>query len=698
MQTAIFRFCLALIGAGASSSDTNAGDLFEGDGKKPIARIVELLQGMSEKLELEQKADQELKEKFDCWCKSNDKDKKEAIAAGKEKVASLTQLIEELSPKIEGLGEQIRTATQEKNANVAALDTAKALRAKQLQSFKADEADLLGQISKLANAKATMEQHANSTGLLQGAVSSKQLKEVASVLRQGIDSRGALAYSKLSRADRLSVDAFIANPIPQSKGSLFLQQPENADFGAVYGILRTMADDFSEDLQKEVDEEKANKQSHEELMTAKTKELNANAAEISSKTKAKTDSQQTLAKSKQSLKVTKKSLAEDIKFQAAVEKRCSGNDMQYEVRMQDRAEEMEAVSKTVEVLMGDDARSLLRNSVSFLQDSSKSQSARVRAAGDLLVAAGQKLGMKELVTLGLESKIDSFTKVKKAIENMVTALKTKQKDEVQQRDLCTAELNKNELAKEDKKQFKETVEGDIQALKTTIANYGNSIKSLKAEIAEMQKQVQVAAQARQKENVEFQTDTEEQTQTQAILRKAVKFLKNVYGKGVSAVQTSFVQIAAHESKEDPAEMALGAPEDFKQYKKNSGGLGAVSLIETIIEDSKKLQAEAAHDEQEAQTAYEAFVKSTAASIKTKTSELDGATMDKAEAKSDLSEADSSRDATIEELETLHQTEMTLHKQCDFFVANFDVRQKAMSQEMEALAQAKGILGGADFKA
>jgi len=159
-----------------------------------------------------------------------------------------------------------------------------------------------------------------------------------------------------------------------------------------------------------------------------------------------------------------------------------------------------------------------------------------------------------------------------------------------------------------------------------------------------------------------------------------------------------VQVQSHAGREDPEQMALGAPEDFKEYKKNSGGLGAVSLIETIIEDSKKLQAEAVQDEQEEQTTYESFVVSTGDSIKAKTAELRGAEKDKAEAKSDLAEEDSTREATIDELEKLHDTEMNLHKECDFFLANFEVRQKARLQEMEALAQAKGILGGADFAA
>ena len=38
--------------------------------------------------------------------------------------------------------------------------------------------------------------------------------------------------------------------------------------------------------------------------------------------------------------------------------------------------------------------------------------------------------------------------------------------------------------------------------------------------------------------------------------------------------------------------------------------------------------------------------------------------------------------------------MALHEECDFFVKNFEVRQKALTDEIEALGQAEAILSGA----
>jgi hypothetical protein len=51
------------------------------------------------------------------------------------------------------------------------------------------------------------------------------------------------------------------------------------------------------------------------------------------------------------------------------------------------------------------------------------------------------------------------------------------------------------------------------------------------------------------------------------------------------------------------------------------------------------------------------------------------------------------DSTNTELEQLANEKADLHKSCDFTVKNFDIRQEARDQEVEAIRQAKAILSG-----
>ena len=228
---------------------------------KPIAKVVSLLESMSAKLEEDQKADEDMKEKLDCWCKKNSQEKLDAAEAAREKVEGLTTLVSELGPKIDELGTEIRSATQELNKNKATLETAATIRAEQVKNFKEDEASLTDSINGVEKAKIAL--NASSTAEMQSVYSASlvqqpEMRKVADNLQKVLQGRGAASYSKLSNGDKMILDDFIKRPVQFLKRTSFLQKSKDPSSSSIVGILQAMADDFSEDLQKEVDEEKAN--------------------------------------------------------------------------------------------------------------------------------------------------------------------------------------------------------------------------------------------------------------------------------------------------------------------------------------------------------------------------------------------------------------------------------------------------------
>ena len=62
------------------------------------------------------------------------------------------------------------------------------------------------------------------------------------------------------------------------------------------------------------------------------------------------------------------------------------------------------------------------------------------------------------------------------------------------------------------------------------------------------------------------------------------------------------------------------------------------------------------------------------------------------------QAETDLSSTQVELEQLANFKADLHKSCDFVLKNFEIRQEARDEEIEALRQAKAILSGADFNA
>merc|ERR1712190_691358 len=133
------------------------------------------------------------------------------------------------------------------------------------------------------------------------------------------------------------------------------------------------------------------------------------------------------------------------------------------------------------------------------------------------------------------------------------------------------------------------------------------------------------------------------------------------------------------------------------YKNNAANGGVMSLIQQIIADAKAMEAEAIRSEEDAQKAYEDFVKETNNSIEAKSKDIVNKSEAKAKAEVDLVETKESKEGVLLELEQLSNYNAELQQSCNFVLKNFDLRQTARDEEVEALRQAKAILSGAKFE-
>merc|ERR1719218_575684 len=133
------------------------------------------------------------------------------------------------------------------------------------------------------------------------------------------------------------------------------------------------------------------------------------------------------------------------------------------------------------------------------------------------------------------------------------------------------------------------------------------------------------------------------------------------------------------------------PPGFKAYKKNAAAGGVMGMIQQIINDAKAMEAETIRAEEDAQKAYEDFVKETNASIEEKSKDIVNKSEQKAKAEQDLVQAQDEKEAVMLELEQLSNYNAQLHQSCDFVMKNFEIRQTARDEEIEALKQAKAIL-------
>merc|ERR1739846_138587 len=179
----------------------------------------------------------------------------------------------------------------------------------------------------------------------------------------------------------------------------------------------------------------------------------------------------------------------------------------------------------------------------------------------------------------------------------------------------------------------------------------------------------------------------DQRETQKLLKAALNVLQDFYAK--KAPTASLLQ------KQEPA--GPPPPPGFEGYKNNAASGGVMALIQQIINDAKAMESETIRSEEDAQKAYEDFVKETNNSIEAKSRDIVNKSEQKAKAETDLVEAKEAKEAVLLELEQLSNYNAQLHQSCDFVQKNFELRQTARDEEVEALRQAKAILSGAKFE-
>jgi len=653
---------------------------------RPVSKVITLLKDMGKQLEKEAEEDEEIYDKMACWCETNDREKTKSIADAEARVKDLTTKIEELTALSAQLGTEIKNLEKEVAKNQEALDEAIAIREKQAAEFNEEEKDLLGSLSALKAALTVLgKHHGDGESFLQ--LPSVHTKAIAATLERELLRHRDILRSALTPSQRRMALSFVQAPEEYFDAVPTFQQSYAPQSGEIFGILGQMKETFEANLASAQKEEEANQKAFEDLKAAKQEEITSGTEQVEKKSEQLADTDEKNAQAKTDIEDTKASLVADEEFLASLKEKCSMTDQEWEERQKTRQLEMEAVSKALAVLSGDDAHDLFGRTFNpaLAQLSSSTALARREQASRVLKAAAARFHSPKLAALAYRVRLDAFTRVKQAIDELMAQLAKDKAAEIKHKDFCTDEFNTNKLQTEKKEREKKDLVAKVEDLEGQIHSLTEAIDALKAEIAEMQVQLKRAGEDREKQNKEFQMTVADQRETQKLLQAALKVLKDFYDK-----QGAFVQ-----KKQEPA--GPPPPAGFEAYKKSGASGGVMSLLQQIISDAKAMEAEAIRSEEDAQKAYEDFVKETNASVEAKSKDIVNKSEEKAKAEGDLVEAKEAKEAVMLELEQLSNYNAELHQSCDFVLKNFDLRQTARDEEVEALRQAKAILSGAKFE-
>merc|ERR1719311_760094 len=199
----------------------------------------------------------------------------------------------------------------------------------------------------------------------------------------------------------------------QEPALLTISQPELGSksyepaSGQIFGILKQLKEDFESNLSNAQKEELANQESYKELKAGKEAEIAAGEELLATKKQELADADEKLAQSKEDLEDTNNSLNADQKFLMELKLKCQAVDVEWEARQKTRTEEIEAVTKAIEILTTDEARELFSKTFNpaFLQKDSLQKNLRSvqvkrrEQAAKVLMKMGQKFNNPAMVEM-----------------------------------------------------------------------------------------------------------------------------------------------------------------------------------------------------------------------------------------------------------------------------------------------------------
>mmetsp|Transcript_49557 Transcript_49557/g.111314 ORF Transcript_49557/g.111314 Transcript_49557/m.111314 type:complete len:738 (+) Transcript_49557:72-2285(+) len=705
----------------------------ESAGPTSVGKVVQLLQDMKKTVEKESDADANAYEKYSCWCKTSKKEKTEAVEVAEIRIADAEAELEKLA----GLMGEMKTEIEELTKNIAedeeSLEAAAALRAKENEEYKAAAADMTETVSLLTQAievlsKVQLVQKSHrDPALLQlfGSLKTKLTemhpsnRNFRSVMQQDFfDMLNALSAVPQSQLRGTDTPSLVQQPVISVEekgmmekannltGSAANAKSYNSRSGSILGMLAEMKDEFNRDLAEATKAEEEAEAQFQQLKKAKLAEIAAATAQKKQNEKTLADATAQTAATKRDLEKTKTALSKDQEVLLNLERICKDEEEAFNKRTQNRALELQALSEAIKMLTEDDARALFDSTVtkelSFLQ-LSNARSKAFKAEAALIAkrkAAAVGRTMRKilhvaaknqdwsLASMAIHMSLDSFTKVKAAMDTMVAELKKQQAEESEKWEFCKSEIDSTEDQIKVKNIEKEDLEEEKHGLENSVAKLEADIEELNKEVGEMSVSLKAAGEDRKAENLVFQQSLNEQRQTANILRKALTRLQAFYTPN----STAFTQIAR---QEPGAALATPPPKpSTTAYRKSEGAGGVLQLMIQILGDVEAAESELQIDEQHAQEDYATFAADATAAIEAKRASIAEKTRAKEESSADLSETEESLLSNSEEITSLEGTLQGLHLDCDFLLKYYKVRQTARSEEMGAIAEAKAILSGA----
>merc|ERR1719161_2479098 len=669
-------------------------------GLSPVTRVVELMKGLSKKIEAEGKTEEDLYETYVCWAKTVIDTKTKSNEAADSRMSELKAYIADIDAGRIEFTDERGTLTKELADLNAEIEAAKDLRDKQNSDFLEAEDEMKKAIVALEKAIETMKEatkgHEEGTFVqLDQSEGFHARQERAKLLTHAVE----LGEKFLTKFDALFLRRVLTGDVPDvdwkklNRKATFKMKYKMRS-GKIQDLLAKLLSTFKTNLKDAQDKEAKTQTEYDELMKAKNAQKSKTEDALSGM-EAETGARgMALEDSNSEKDALTKQVENDKKFIENTIKDLADKKAEWKDRSELRAGELAAVTKAIGILHSDDARDLFKKSFSsqelLLLQVEDTAARGIRAAGVIRRIASKDRRLSMLALKVQQRAGGHFDAVISDIDKMIVTLKKEEESDKEIKEDC--EADRMEDARKSVKTSRTIDEHSekIMKLEAEIAQIKVEIKDKEDKIASIKKELAEAKKNREDENAEFKQTQADDEAAAKLVKMAQGVLEDFYKEnGLSLVQRK---------KMEPVVAGEAPPPPPPTWEAPYGGAtgesqGIVAILGMIHEDIKKDAAKAKAEEEEAQSDYDEFKEESESEIKDMNEEIDsleGVQGDKEEAVKDNK---GERKTLKGELDAVTEKMKDALPLCDFMTINYEMRIENRQIEIDGLDQAKGILSG-----
>merc|ERR1719174_2853492 len=412
------------------------------DAGSPVERIVKLLETLKAKTEGDGKNEQQIYDKYACWCEKTSTRKANDIVQAQEDLRALGQRILKLKGKIATRTAEIAELTENIKDNEEEQEHLTAVRQKQNKAWAEESEEVKQALAALQDAIKVLSEATTPKGaaLIQSTQQLRSKYAVSAVLEK-LPSKVGLPPARMALLSEFAKSE--AGYAPQS--------------ATIQGMLGDMYLTFSSNLESSTLDEATQNADYEKMYATLEKQNNEFKATRARKETEKAEAEAMLADTTKTYDDTEKQMKADTEFFDQTKAACESKHEEWTIRKKMRDAELDGIAKAIEILTSDEARALFAKSIkpgvetflqiastpSLLQDAANAPAARAYTALKAQVKKSHSIRLAALAVRIRSAKFGHFEGVIKAIDDMVKTLREEGAADLDKKTQCLDEYQEN---------------------------------------------------------------------------------------------------------------------------------------------------------------------------------------------------------------------------------------------------------------